>query len=229
MQVLLAQKLTQANDEAAAANRRRLARRGVTLVNVLGSPGAGKTALLEATIARTSGRLRIGVIEGDLWTARDGERIAALGVDVVQLNTGGACHLDAGMVSRALSRLPLAALDLVFVENVGNLVCPAAFDLGESHRVVVLSMTEGDDKPGKYPTAFRSADAVVVSKTDLTEYTGFSLTAFEQDLRSVGCRAPVFPLSALGGAGLDAWVAWTYGNRPRADGASRTHVRKEKG
>jgi hydrogenase nickel incorporation protein HypB len=208
MQVLLASQLTRANDEVAAANRRRLTKHGVALVNVVGSPGAGKTALLEATIARTSGMPRIGVIEGDVCTSRDGTRIAALGVEVVQLNTGGACHLDAGMVSRALDGLPLTGLDLVLVENVGNLICPAAFDLGENRRVVVLSVAEGDDKPGKYPAIFRSAHAVVVSKTDLLGHTGFNLASFEQDLRGISSGAQVFPLSALRGSGLDVWLAW---------------------
>lgn len=211
MKVLLAQELTKVNSDVAAGNRRRLASLGVAMVNIIGSPGAGKTKLLEATLSLMAGTIRTGVIEGDVWTSRDGQRIAACGIPVVQLNTQGACHLDAAMVSSALDNLNLTGLDLVAVENVGNLVCPASFDLGETRRVVVLSTAEGDDKPGKYPAVFRGAHAIVVSKVDLIGHTDFRLESFERDLRLVNRTAALFPVSARNGTGLDPWVHWLCG------------------
>ena len=161
------QDLLAANDRVAMHNREHFDEHGVLAINLMSSPGAGKTALLEATILALRERYRIAVIEGDLETDRDAARIRAHGVPAVQITTGSACHLDAHLVHRALHDLPLAGLDLLFIENVGNLVCPASFDLGQHRNVVLLCVTEGDDKPAKYPVMFRAADLVVLSKTDL--------------------------------------------------------------
>ncbi|MGQ9824359.1 MAG: hydrogenase nickel incorporation protein HypB [Desulfotomaculales bacterium] len=208
MQVILARDLLSANAGLAVENRRMCDGRRVAVVNLIGSPGAGKTTLLEKTLCMLKGGLRAGVIEGDVATARDAKRIAALGVPVVQINTGGLCHLDARMVSRALAELPLAGLDLLFIENVGNLVCPASFDLGEHRKAVVLSVAEGSDKPAKYPAVFREAQAVVVSKTDLLPHTDFDLRDCLAGLREAGGEPSFFALSAKTGEGLAAWVEW---------------------
>ncbi|MDR7486487.1 MAG: hydrogenase nickel incorporation protein HypB, partial [Armatimonadota bacterium] len=187
----------------------------VLAVSLIGSPGSGKTALLEQTVARLHPRLAIGVIEGDIATTRDAERLARLGVRAVQIETrlaGNACHLDANMVRTALARLPLEGLRLLFIENVGNLVCPVEYGLGEHVRVVVTSVPEGDDKPRKYPSTFSRVDAVVLNKTDLLPHTDFSTAAFDQAMREVS-RGPVFPLSARTGQGLDGWIAWLDARR----------------
>lgn len=211
LRVMMLAKLTAGNDAQATINRARLDQAGAVAVNIIGSPGAGKTALLECTVRVLRADLNCAVIEGDLCTSRDGERVAALGIPVVQINTSGACHLDAGMVSAALEALPIPPCNLILIENVGNLVCPAAFELGERVRVVVLSVPEGHDKVAKYPAAFRHADLVVVSKTDLLEAVDFDAAALHADLRSIGCEAPVLELSAKTGAGTGAWAAWLRG------------------
>ncbi len=197
------------NDLAAHHNREHLDGHGVLAINLMSSPGAGKTALLEATLDALHGKLRIGVIEGDLETENDAERIRARGVPAVQITTGSACHLDAHMVHDALHHLPLAELDLLFIENVGNLVCPASFDLGQHHNVTLLSVTEGDDKPAKYPVMFRAADLMLLTKTDLLAVLDdFDPARAERHLRQLASTAPVLPLSARHGDGLEAWLAW---------------------
>ncbi|MFM8332467.1 MAG: hydrogenase nickel incorporation protein HypB [Candidatus Methylumidiphilus sp.] len=201
--------LLQHNDRQAEANRARLDGLGVLTVNLMSSPGAGKTALLEATIRQLGGDLRIAVIEGDLETENDADRIRALGVPAHQITTGTACHLDAHLVAQALDALDLANLDVLFIENVGNLVCPASFDLGHHRNVALLSVTEGDDKPAKYPVMFRAADLMLVSKTDLLAYLPeFSPERAEGCLRNLASTAPALRLSAKSGEGMAAWIGW---------------------
>ncbi len=201
--------LLAANDRAAAHNRAHLARHGVVAVNLMSAPGSGKTALLEATIEALAGELAIAVIEGDLATERDATRIRARGVPAVQIATGSACHLDAHLVHEALHRLDLEGLDLLFIENVGNLVCPAGFDLGQHRSVVLLSATEGDDKPAKYPVMFRAADLVLLSKADLIPVLDdFDPAAAERHLRALASGAPVWPVSARTGEGMERWLGW---------------------
>ncbi len=197
-----------ANDAAAAENRAAFDAAGLLAVNLMSSPGAGKTSLILATLERLPPSLRVGVIEGDIASTLDAERIAARNVPVVQINTGGACHLDALMIRSALSHLPLPDLDLLFIENVGNLVCPAEFDLGAHLRIVVASVPEGHDKPYKYPGMFQKADAVVLSKTDLMPYTDFDLAAFRHGLSILRPGIPLFLLSCRTGQGVDEWVGW---------------------
>ncbi|GFN23363.1 hydrogenase nickel incorporation protein HypB [Thermanaeromonas sp. C210] len=202
----MAQKILQANQDIAGQNRKRLS--PILTVNLIGSPGAGKTALLERTIASLKREFSVGVIEGDIYTTLDAERIAGQGVQVVQINTEGACHLDASMVYRALQEIDLSALDLIFIENVGNLVCPAEFDLGEDYKVALLSVTEGSDKPAKYPLVFREAQAVVVTKADLLPHTNFDLQAVEEEIKEANPAVKIFVTSAQTGEGLEAWCLW---------------------
>ncbi len=201
------------NDQRAAHNRAHFDEAGVLVVNLMSSPGAGKTSLLEATIEaeRQRGQAghRIGVIEGDLETDNDAERIRRHGVPVVQITTGGACHLDAAMVHDAMARLDLADLDVLFIENVGNLVCPASFDLGHHHAVALLSTTEGDDKPSKYPVLFRMADLVLISKADLlAHFSDFDVGFAEAGVRALASEAPVVAVSARDGSGMQRWLDW---------------------
>ena len=202
------------NDAHARANRALLDRHGILTINLMSSPGSGKTALLEATIRALQGSLRIAVIEGDLETENDAERIRALGVPAHQITTGTACHLDAHLIDHALEHLDLDDLDLLFIENVGNLVCPASFDLGQHRNVILLSVTEGDDKPAKYPVMFRAADLMLIAKTDLLPYLDeFSPERAERSLRELASPAPALPVSAKTGAGLDAWIDWLHAAR----------------
>lgn len=196
------------NDEQAHRNRHRFADGGVLALNLVSSPGSGKTTLLVATLERLLGRVEVAVIEGDQQTSLDAERIRATGVPAVQVNTGTACHLDAEMIDAALAHLPLRRGGVLFIENVGNLVCPAAFDLGEAHKVAVLSVTEGEDKPAKYPGMFRAADLVLVNKCDLLPYLNVDVERIEAHVASVSVGARVLRTSATTGAGLDAWVDW---------------------
>lgn len=196
------------NDAIARRNRAWMAEHGIVALNFMSSPGAGKTTLLERTIQALGGDVALAVIEGDQETDRDAERIRATGVPVVQVNTGAGCHLDAEMVSRALQRLAPAARSLVLVENVGNLVCPALFDLGERARVLVTSVTEGEDKPLKYPHMFRRAEAVVLNKTDLLPHLDFDAGAWRENLHRVNPRLRVLSTSARRGDGIDAFCAF---------------------
>jgi hydrogenase nickel incorporation protein HypB len=200
------------NDRTAAANRAEFAAARVRVVNLMSAPGAGKTTLLRETLARLSGHLRIGIIEGDIETSLDADRLAGFGAAVALINTGdgfgGECHLDAPMVRSALPRLPLADLDLVVIENVGNLVCPAEFDVGEDARAMVYAVTEGEDKPLKYPVMFRSCGLIVVNKVDLLPYLDFDMDGFLGNLRKVNPEAEVLPVSARTGEGVTAWCDW---------------------
>lgn len=197
------------NDHQAAHNRAHFDKHGVLAVNLMSSPGAGKTALLERTIDLLKDEYRIGAIEGDLETENDALRLRARGVPAIQITTGSACHLDAHMVHDALHKLQLATLDVLFIENVGNLVCPASFDLGHHYNVALLSVTEGDDKPAKYPVMFRAADVMLLTKTDLLpvieEFDAERATA---NLRNLASSAPVYAISSKTGEGMSAWIDW---------------------
>jgi hydrogenase nickel incorporation protein HypB len=206
--IQLQQKVLAKNDGIAARNRDWLAARGVRMLNLMSSPGAGKTTLLERTAQAVAGALDIAVIEGDQETALDASRISAAGCRVVQINTGSGCHLDAAMVERGIAELDPAAGTAVVVENVGNLVCPALFDLGEAYRVVLASVTEGPDKPMKYPQMFRLADLVLLTKVDLLPYIEFDTERYAADLASVSPSASLLPLSATSGEGMEAWLTW---------------------
>jgi hydrogenase nickel incorporation protein HypB len=212
--VTLEEKVLARNDTLARQNRDWLRGRDILTLNLMSSPGAGKTTLLERTARDLAGELPIGVIEGDQETALDADRMRAAGCRVVQVNTGTGCHLDALMVREALTALDPPDGSVVVIENVGNLVCPALFDLGEAHRVVLASVTEGADKPVKYPHMFRTADLVLVSKTDLLPYLDFDLARCTADLGTISPGATVLPVSARAGDGIGRWYDWLR-QRPR--------------
>ncbi|MGB8345146.1 MAG: hydrogenase nickel incorporation protein HypB [Ktedonobacteraceae bacterium] len=206
--VTIAQNILAVNDTVAQEIQQMLATRGIRTINVMSSPGAGKTTLLERTIERLRGELGIGVIEGDVETTADAERIEAAGAETVQINTRGACHLEAHMIRDALAQLELARVNLLFIENIGNLVCPAAWNLGEDTRVVMTSTTEGDDKPAKYPHMFAASQIMVVNKLDLLPYVDYDLTKARRQALAINPRLRIFEVSCRTGAGLDAWCAW---------------------
>ena len=197
-----------ANQEAAAENRRLFSSAETLVINLMSAPGAGKTSLLEATIRGLHGRYKMGVIEGDLQTDLDAERIRAHGIASYQITTGTVCHLDARMIARALVEFPVQGLDLLLIENVGNLICPASYDLGENLRVVICSVAEGPEKPKKYPVMFHKANVVLLNKTDLASASGVDLQELETNVREVNPSATVFPVSCRTGAGLDMWLEW---------------------
>ena len=201
-------RLLDANDRQAAANRVRLRELGIRALNLVSSPGAGKTTLLERTLDALAGEMRCAVLVGDLETDNDARRLRRDGVPVAQITTGGTCHLDASMVARGLDALALDGVRLLFIENVGNLVCPASFDLGENRRITLLSCTEGEDKPLKYPPIFTSAHAVVLNKIDAAAALGFDRTAALANIRRVAPQAEVMEISARTGEGLDRWLAY---------------------
>ncbi len=204
------------NDELASHNREHLSAHGVLAINLMSSPGSGKTSLIESTIDIIAGRLRIAVIEGDIETENDAMRIRAKGIPAVQITTGQTCHLDAHMVHEALHALDLSAVDILFIENVGNLVCPASFDLGQHDNVTLLSVTEGDDKPAKYPAMFRKSDLVLLSKTDLLEVVDdFDPGKVEAHLRTLASHAPMMSVSARRPETLVRWIAWLDEQRTR--------------
>ncbi len=196
------------NDQGATANLVRLNELGITAINLMASPGAGKTTLILATAAALAGRLRVAVIEGDLATRIDADRVAAAGLPVVQINTDGGCHLDAAMVHGALDQLPLADIDLLLIENVGNLVCPANFALGVHANVVVASVPEGHDKPFKYPGIYARAQGVVLNKADMVEVFEFDTAEFARGVALINAEAPIWQLSSRTGAGIAPWIAW---------------------
>jgi len=206
--ITIERKVLARNDEFAAQNRARFAEHGLFVFNIVSSPGAGKTSLLERTLERLRESTRIAVVEGDVQTDFDAQRVAKYSVPVVQIVTNGGCHLEARLVQDALAELDLAGLDLLVIENVGNLVCPANYDLGEAMKVVLLSTTEGDDKPLKYPGMFRNASVLVINKTDLVPYTGCDLERMRKNALSVNPNLTVFETSCTTGAGLDAWCGW---------------------
>ncbi|RPH59990.1 MAG: hydrogenase accessory protein HypB [Chloroflexi bacterium] len=206
------EKILSANDRLAQENRARIDAAGVFSVNFMASPGAGKTSLIEQTVKALIGKVRIGMINGDIATSLDADRAAAAGATAVQINTGGDCHLDAVMVQSALGQLDLAQLDLLIVENVGNLVCPADFALGTHKNILVASIPEGDDKPHKYPGMYRNVDALVINKIDLLPYVPFRMDFFRQGVEILNPGLATFLLSCRTGEGLQPWLDWLVSN-----------------
>jgi hydrogenase nickel incorporation protein HypB len=206
--ITIGEKILGANDEKARDNKSKLDKYGVLTINIMSSPGAGKTSLILSTIKNLRIKLRIGVIEGDVASSVDAEKVNAMGIPVVQINTGGGCHLDAFMVEKALDDLPLKDIDLLFIENVGNLICPNAFALGEDKRVMISSLPEGDDKPYKYPAMFADTDTVLLNKIDLQPYLDFNTDAFKKVVTGLNPDVTIFPVSCKTGAGMSAWFAW---------------------
>ncbi len=197
-----------ANERLAAVNRSRLDAAGVFSINLMASPGAGKTSLIEHTIRGLMGKLRLAVVDGDIATSIDADRAAAAGATAVQINTGGECHLDAVMLQGALAQLDLNQVDLLLVENVGNLVCPAAFQLGTHQSILIASIPEGDDKPYKYPGMYRGVDALVINKIDLLPYIDFDMDYFRRGVEALNPGLITFPLSCRSGEGVEAWLEW---------------------
>ena len=206
--VRLEEDLLAKNDRLAAGNREHFGRAGLFVLNLVSSPGSGKTTLLERTLTDLRGTLRFAVLEGDQQTSRDADRIAATGVPVRQINTGAGCHLDAHMVAHGVEGFDLPHTDLLMIENVGNLVCPAGFDLGEDHKVALLSVTEGEDKPIKYPQMFHAATLMLITKTDLLPHLDFDIARCREFARQVNPQIKILELSCRSGAGLDEWYAW---------------------
>ncbi|MFH1025676.1 MAG: hydrogenase nickel incorporation protein HypB [Nitrospirota bacterium] len=209
MKVKVVANILEANDRIAAGNRKKFEEAGVFVMNVMSGPGAGKTSLLERTIQELSGKIKIGVIEGDIAGADDAERIDKLGIPVVQINTGGGCHLDANMITDVLEDLPpLKDLDLLIIENVGNLVCPAEFKLGEDMKVMLLSLAEGPDKPLKYPLMFQESSALILNKIDLLPYTDVDIGKMKRDSLSLNPNLKIFEVSCKTGQGITEWTNW---------------------
>ena len=206
--VPVVEKILNANDRIAVENRKLLDEHGVVSVNVMASPGAGKTSLILRSIEALRGRLRVGVIEGDVAGHVDADKVAESGTPVVQINTGGGCHLDAPQVQSALERLPLDKIDLLFIENVGNLICPTDFALGEHVNMLIANVPEGHDKPIKYPGMFTAVDAIILNKIDLMPYIDFDLEAFRTAVRALNADAPLFEVSCKTGEGIEAWAEW---------------------
>ncbi len=208
MEIKVLKDILSANEQIAEKNRQLLDSKGVFAVNLMSSPGAGKTSLILETIRRLKGKTRIGVIEGDISSSLDAETIGKEGVPVIQINTGGACHLDANMLSSALSNVPLQDIELLLIENVGNLVCPAEFALGEHKKVSISSTPEGDDKPFKYPLMFSKVDAALINKIDLLPYLKFDTEAFSQAVSGINEKVKLFQISCDTGQGIQEWVSW---------------------
>ena len=202
------ERITKANDQLAALNHRLIEEHGIFALNLMASPGAGKTSLIERTIPLLSGEFRIGVIEGDIATSFDADRTSKAGAVSVQINTGGSCHLDAPMVGQALEALPLEEIDVLFVENVGNLICPAGFALGTHLNVLIASVPEGDDKPYKHPRMYSGVDALVINKIDLLPHIEFDMARFREGVEALNEDVATFPLSCTTGEGLEAWIDW---------------------
>lgn len=215
MEIKVLKNILSANNQIAEQNRRLLADKSILAVNVMSSPGAGKTTLMLRTAEELKDKARIAVIEGDVSSSIDTEKLSQAGVTAIQINTGGECHLDAGMVNSALLNLPLDELDIVFIENVGNLICPGEFELGEHLKVVITSTPEGDDKPHKYPLLFTIADAFVVNKTDLTPYVDFDMDGFSQVVKGLNKKAALFKVCGITGDGIGDWGVWIMKNRDR--------------
>lgn len=220
--VTLERKVLAKNDVVAERNRSRLARHGIFAINMVSSPGAGKTSILESTLDHLRGRVPVGVVEGDVQTDLDAQRVAGYGVPVVQIVTNGSCHLEAGLVEDALNALSLDGLRLLIIENVGNLVCPANYDLGESCKVVVASVTEGDDKPLKYPAMFRNARVLLINKTDLLPFVNCDIRVLRANALRVNPDLVVFQTSAVTPDGVAAWSSWL--ERQSTSGGAGTTV-----
>lgn len=208
MEIKVLSNILKANDAIAEENRQLFSQRGILTLNFISSPGSGKTSILEKTIEQVKNDYRLGIIEGDIQTSRDAQRIHALGIPVVQINTQGGCHLDANMIKMALPGLPLEEIDCLIIENVGNLVCPADYQLGEDMKVAVLSVTEGDDKPSKYPAIFHESRVLIINKMDLLPFTNFNLAAARESALQINPYLEIFEVSCKDGQGLDAWTDW---------------------
>jgi len=208
MEIKVLKDILGANEQIAERNRQLLDTNGVFAVNVMSSPGAGKTSLIMETIKRLKGEIKIGVIEGDVSSSIDAEIIGKEGVPVLQINTGGECHLEANMIYRALSNLPLQDIELLFIENVGNLICTAEFALGAHRKVLVSSTPEGDDKPFKYPLMFHKVDVVLINKIDLLPHLKFDIQAYSQAIKGINEKAEIFQISCTTGQGIDQWLSW---------------------
>jgi len=208
MKVSVVKNILEANERIAQENRALFDEKDLVVFNLMSSPGAGKTSLLEKTISALKDDLRMGVIEGDIQSSQDAERIAAMGIPAVQINTGGACHLDGNMIRDTFKEFDFDALDLLVVENVGNLVCPAEFEVGEDFKAMILSVTEGDDKPAKYPLMFHESEVLLINKIDLLPYVDCSLEKIRQESLKVNPGLTIFEISCKTGEGLSAWVDW---------------------
>ncbi len=208
MKITVLQDIMDANNQIANRNREALDKAGVLAINIMSSPGAGKTSLIVQTIARLKDRVRIAVIEGDIASTIDADKISEMEIPVVQINTGGACHLDANMINNALDNLSLKDIDLLFIENVGNLVCPAEFKLGAHKQMMLLSTPEGDDKPYKYPLMFTESEIIVLNKIDLLPHVDFKVQSFKKAVTGLNPDVKIFPVSCKTGEGLDKWISW---------------------
>ncbi len=208
MKIKVVKDITSANDAIAARNRQVFDSHGILAINLMSSPGAGKTSLILKTIECFKNKLRLAVIEGDVASKIDADRIGKEGIPVVQINTGGDCSLQAHMIEKALKKLPLGKSDVLIIENVGNLICPATFALGEHQKVVIASIPEGDDKPAKYPVIFTEADAIVINKLDIMPYFDFDLPRFRKRLEGLNPKVKIFEVSCKTGEGITAWCSW---------------------
>jgi len=208
MEIKVLKNILSANDEIAKKNRALLDKNNVFAVNIMASPGAGKTSLILETIRKLKGRIRIGVIEGDIASSVDAETVGKEGVPVVQINTGGSCHLDANMIQNALGNMTLEDIELLLIENVGNLVCPAEFTIGDHKKVLISSTPEGHDKPFKYPLMFHTVDVVLLNKVDLMPYLDFDPEIFSQAIKGINEKVEVFPISCTSGQGIEQWLSW---------------------
>ncbi len=207
MKIDIIENVMQYNKEEADVNRKLFKDKKILVINILSAPGAGKTTFIIETIKRTMGKISTGVIEGDISSTHDSEKIKSLIENVVQINTGGTCHLNASMVAKALEKLKLDGLDLLFIENVGNLICPVGFDLGEDYRILLSSVSEGDDKPVKYPKAFIKTDIVILNKTDLMDYSDFDYPFFEKTVKELNKNSGLISISCKTGQGFDSWIS----------------------
>ncbi len=208
MEIKVLKDILNANDQIAANNKKLLHDKGIFTINVMATPGAGKTSFIIETIRRLKGKLNVGVIEGDIASSIDSEIVSKEGVPVIQINTGGDCHLDASMISKALDNMPLHNINLLLIENVGNLVCPAGFALGEDLKLLISSTPEGDDKPIKYPFMFHVADIIIINKTDLLPYLKFNMESFIKTISSINNNIKIFPVSCTTRKGFDPWITW---------------------
>lgn len=222
MRINVVESVLKANDAVARENRRRLEAAGVLAINLMSAPGSGKTLLLEKTIPALGPRQRCAVLVGDLQTTRDAERLGRLAAQTTQINTGRGCHLSATQVSEGLDSLDLQGIDFVFIENVGNMICPAACDLGEHRRAVLLSVPEGDDKVAKYPTLFQPADVILLTKVDLLDVLDYHRERVYEDLSQINSRAPLIECSPQTGQGLDRWLAWLQQQRSSVESVPRS-------
>lgn len=215
MKVKIVKNILEANERIALSNKKRFDEVGVFVINLMSAPGAGKTSLLEKTLSLLNGKLKIGVIEGDIVGTEDAERLERFGIPVVQINTQGACHLDANMIGEVLDELPLKELDILFIENVGNLVCPAEFNVGEDMKVMLLSIAEGDDKPSKYPLMFRESSALLINKVDLLPYLDVNIERIKKESLRINPSLRIFEVSCRTEQGLEEWTSWLLSEAER--------------